>query len=122
MAPFILSLNHSKRAFVACFGCNNPIWQKWIFVAKAATNAQFECFRCKIKGATENGNFFSRKMVIIKNFFRTQNQLISHSQNTKVAFSQKDIGGKKLYPHFSNWLIVLYLPHVKSQIGIASAI
>ena len=54
-----------------------------------ASNTLFECFRCKIKGATENGNFFSWKMVILKFFFQTQNQLFWHSQKTKVAFSQK---------------------------------
>ena len=32
-----------------------------------------------------------------------------------MAFSQKDIGEKKLYPYFSNWLIFPYPPHVKSQ-------
>ena len=45
-------------------------------------------------------------MVILKIFFQIQNQLIYHSQNTKVAFSQKDIGEKKLYPYFSHWPII----------------
>ena len=63
---------------------------EWTFVAtKNASNALFQCFRCKIKGATENGNFFSWKMVILKFFFQTQNQLFWHSQKTKVAFSRK---------------------------------
>ena len=40
------------------------------------TNALFEWFRLKIKGATLETNSFFLKMVILKNFFQTRNQLI----------------------------------------------
>ena len=58
-------------------------------VATKSQNAKwlFEWFRCKIKGATEKAKWFFWKMVILKIFFQTQNQLFWHSQNTKVAFS-----------------------------------
>ena len=39
-----------------------------------ASNAPFECFRCKIKGATENGNFLM-KNGYTKFFFQTQNHV-----------------------------------------------
>ena len=53
------------------------------------------------------------KVNIIKNGyskknFQIQNQLFRHSQNTKLAFSQKVIGEKKLYPHFLHWFIILH--------------
>ena len=41
-----------------------------------ATNALFEWFRLKIKGATLETNSFFLKMVILKIFFQAQNQLI----------------------------------------------
>ena len=59
------------------------------------TNALFEWFRLKIKGATLETNSFFLKMVILKIFFHARNQLFWHGQTTKLAFSQKDIGGKK---------------------------
>ena len=40
-----------------------PLWPSELFdglyfdYVKSASNAPFECFRGKIKGATENGNF-----------------------------------------------------------------
>ena len=40
-----------------------------------ATIALFEWFRLKIKGATLETNSFFLKMVILKIFFQTQNQL-----------------------------------------------
>ena len=45
-------------------------------------------------------------MAILKKIFQPQNQLFWHGQNTKLAFSQKDNGEKKLYPYFSHWPII----------------
>ena len=61
-------------------------------------------------------------MALLKKNFQTQNQLFCHSQNTKLAFSQKDIGEKKLYPYFSIWLIIPKPTHQKPQQGHAVAI
>ena len=47
------------------------LWQK----KPKATNALFEWFRLKIKGATLETNSCFLKMVILKIFFQTQNQL-----------------------------------------------
>ena len=41
VAPFILHLNHSKRAFEALPWLQKAIWQKWVFVAKA-------CHKCSV--------------------------------------------------------------------------
>ena len=61
LAPFILHLKHSNRAFEAFRWLQKARHVLAFCSHQNASNALFEGFRGKIKGATENGNFFYEK-------------------------------------------------------------
>ena len=84
-------------AFCATVAQN--LWQKM-------TNTLFESFLVK-----KWSWLIVTKLNIFKNDyskknFQTQNQLFSHGQNTKLAFSLKDIGEKCFYSYFWHWPII----------------
>ena len=65
-----------------------------------ATNALFEWFRLKIRGATLETNSFFLKMVILKNFFSDPKSAVLTWSNHKIGIFSKGHWWIKKYPHF----------------------
>ena len=65
-----------------------------------ATNALFEWFRLKIKGATLETNSFFLKMVILKIFFSDPKSAVLTWSNHKIGIFSKGLRWEKKYPNF----------------------